>query len=70
MRAKTRQILEECIETGVIHGYARAFKHTDRPKEIYIKECIQDAIWFEIDDKFEFDRDLVSEVMEGFDNLV
>ena len=69
MRAKIRQILEECIINGIEYGYERAHKHTDTPKESYIQGCIEDAIWLEIDERFEFDRDLVSEVMEGFDHL-
>ena len=69
MKAKIRKILEECIEAGVVCGYTRAHKYTDEPKETHIQRCIEDAIWLEIDERFEFDRDLVSEMVEGFDYL-
>lgn len=69
MRAKIRKILEECIINGIEYGYERAHKHTDDPSESHIQAWIEDAIWLEIDERFEFDRDLVSEVVEGFDHL-
>ena len=69
MRAKIRHILEECIINGIEYGYERAHKHTDTPNESHIQECVVNAIWLEIDEHFEFDRDLVSEVTEGFDHL-
>jgi hypothetical protein len=69
MKPKIRTILEECIDTGIEHGLNMAHKHTDSPTELNIKSCIEIAIWYEIDQRFEFDRDLVSEVVEGFDHL-
>jgi hypothetical protein len=32
MRAKTRVIIERCIEEGVRHGYRRAYKHVENPQ--------------------------------------
>jgi len=61
MRAKIRQILEECIESGVAYGYVNAHKHSDDPPEDYIFDRIEHAIWLEIDEHFEFDRDVVFE---------
>jgi len=55
MKAKTREILEECIETGVVHGYAIAHKPTNNPSELHIKSCIELSIWYEIDQKFIFE---------------
>jgi hypothetical protein len=69
VRAKIRQILEECIINGIEYGYERAHKHVDEPHESHIQGCIVDAIWLEIDERFEFDRDVVSEVEEGFNHL-
>jgi hypothetical protein len=69
MKAKIRHILEECIINGIEYGYERAHKHVDEPHESHIQGCIVDAIWLEIDERFEFDRDMVSEVAEGFDHL-
>jgi len=69
MKAKIRHILEECIINGIEYGYERAHKHTDTPNKLNIESCIELAIWYEIDQRFEFDRDLVSEVVKGFDHL-
>jgi len=69
MRPKIRQILEECIENGVVVGYSKAHKHTDYPERYTIQQSIEDAIWFEIDERFDFDRNLVDELIEGLDAL-
>jgi len=73
VKAKTRQILEECIETGVEFGYNRAHKYGDTPKPQQIFEEIENAIWLEIDARFDFElehiRDLLHELVEGFDHL-
>jgi len=69
MRAKTREILEECIEIGIENGYAQAYKHTDNPTETAMSACIELAIWYEIDQRFDFDRSLCVEIVEGFDRL-
>ena len=69
MRPKVREILEECIENGVVVGYARAHKHGEHPERNHIQECIEGAIWLEIDERFDFERNLCIEVVEGFDRL-
>jgi len=69
MRAKTRAILEECIRCGIIAGHTRAYKYSDDPSDEHIRQTIDDAIWSEIDDKFEFERNLADEIYEGFCNL-
>ena len=55
MKAKIREILEECIETGIVHGYAKAHTLTDNPTGLNIKSCIELSIWYEIDQKFIFE---------------
>ena len=55
MRAKTRVILEQCIEDGIECGFTRAHKHTDNPSPETIAVAIEHAIWLEIDERFEFD---------------
>ena len=55
MKAKIRNILEECIESGVAKGYADAHKYRDDPAEDYIYERIEYAIWLEIDERFDFE---------------
>ena len=57
MKPKIRTILEECIETGVVHGLERAHKHTDNPTRPLLTESIDNAIWLEIDEHFDFDTD-------------
>ncbi len=69
MRAKIRVILQECIESGIVLGYARAHKHTDEPSRYDIQQKIEDAIWLEIDERFDFERNVCDEVVEGFDHL-
>ncbi len=65
MKPRIRTILEDCISTGIDYGVSRAYKHTDDPTEAQIALFIDEAIWLEIDEKFDFGRDLASEVMEG-----
>jgi hypothetical protein len=67
MKAKTREILEECIETGVIHGLERAHKHTDNPTRPLITESIENAIWYEIDQKFTFEDPQRSALLSNAD---
>jgi len=55
MKAKIREILDECIETGIVQGYAKAHKHADNPTELNIKSWIELSIWHEIDEKFTFE---------------
>ena len=56
MKAKIRQILEECIASGVAYGYVNAHKHRDDPPEDHIFECIEHGIWLEIDEHFDFEE--------------
>lgn len=69
MRPKIREILEECIETGIESGYLRAHKYNDNPYKFQIYEQIENAIWLEIDQRFDFERNLVDELIEGLDAL-
>lgn len=69
MRAKIRPILEECIELGIWQGYRKAHKHTDQPDESHVVDEIEHYIWTFIDERFDFDRSLVDEVVEGLDAL-
>ena len=69
MRAKIRKILEECIENGLQYGMMRAHKHTDNPGHDYLIDQMENAIWLEIDERFDFERDLCDEIVKGFDQL-
>jgi len=69
MKPRIRTILEDCISNGIEHGLSRAYKHTDSPNDAQIALAIDDAIWLEIDEKFDFGRNLVEEIAEGLDYL-
>jgi len=69
MRPKIREILEECIEQGINNGYHRAHKHDEEPNHRRILDEIEDAIWLEIDQRFDFERNLIDELIEGLDAL-
>lgn len=55
MRPKTLLVLDQCIETGVARGFARAFKHDDNPTPEAIKRHIYENIIAEIYEWFDFD---------------
>jgi len=69
MRVKIREILEECIELGIEHGIKVAHKYVDEPPHDLIAGSIDNSIWFEIDQRFDFERNVCDEVVEGFDQL-
>jgi hypothetical protein len=56
LRPKTYPILLQAIEEGVLHGYNRAYKHVEKPDEIFlvdtiVKHTMESVLeWFEIDD--------------------
>lgn len=56
MTPKFKTVLDYAIETGIKIGYARAYKHTDKPDEYVIYRYIEDAIWNEIHEWFEFEE--------------
>jgi len=57
IRARTRKIIEAAIEQGIEIGYEKAHKHTDDPKMHHIKDMIEQAIWFNIDEVFIFEEE-------------
>lgn len=69
MKAKIRPLLEECIEYGISRGIEKAHKHTDEPTHAHIFEQIEWEIWSYIDERFDFERSLVDELIEGMDAL-
>lgn len=56
MTPKFEPVLRMCIENGIRLGYKRAHKHDDNPGEDIIIEKIEDAIWNEIYEWFDFDE--------------
>lgn len=57
MKARTRLVLEECIERGAARGWRLAHKHVESPTEEAILEKIEDSIMAEIYEWFSFDDD-------------
>ena len=55
MRAKIREVLDDCIADGLRSGYAQAYKYEDFPCEETIINAMEYHIWLEIDRKFYFD---------------
>jgi hypothetical protein len=54
MQVKEYTVLTDCVERGVAHGMARAYKHSDTPALDYIKRQIEDAVLVEISEYFNF----------------
>lgn len=58
MRPKTYVIFQECIETALSVGVARAFKHSEPlsdEQEKYLKEQLYLAIMNEVCERFAFE---------------
>lgn len=55
MKVKTRKLLEDCIEKGVMFGWNRAHKHLENPSQDVVLDHIQREIMNEIDEYFSFD---------------
>ena len=69
MKPKIREILDDCIADGLRSGYRRAHKYDDEPCEETMISYMEDHIWLEIDRRFDFERNVCSEVIEGLDHL-
>ena len=48
-------VLAQCIDRGIELGWNRAHKHDDAPAAEHIQRCMNDAIWNEIYEWFEFE---------------
>lgn len=55
MKPRINRVLTECIERGIENGYRRAYKYTDTPDENHMKDEIEQAIWNELYEWFEFE---------------
>ncbi len=55
MKPKLINLMEQCIETGIQRGWAKAFKHDDAAPADVIRERIREAIWLELHEWFDFD---------------
>jgi hypothetical protein len=57
MKAKTYQLIQECVENGVQLGFNRAHKHTDTPSDDELQNKIIDSVMLEICEWFTFDEE-------------
>jgi hypothetical protein len=57
MKAKTYQLIQECVENGVQLGFNRAHKHTDTPSDEELQNKIIDSVMLEICEWFTFEED-------------
>lgn len=55
MRANEYRLLQECVESGISLGWARAHKHHDNPTPGQIQQAIEDAVMLEINEYFFFE---------------
>jgi len=55
MTPKFMQLLERCIEDGVVIGHNRAYKHTNNPSKTQINESIVNEVFIQIHEWFDFD---------------
>lgn len=55
MKPKIIPLLEQCIDTGIQRGWSRAWKHDDDPPADLIQQRINEAIWSELHEWFDFD---------------
>lgn len=55
LRANTYEILCQAVETGVMWGYKRAYKHDDSPDEEAMKTAMYDAVMLQICEVINFD---------------
>jgi hypothetical protein len=55
MKPKVIPVLENCIQDGIAFGWSRAHKHVDQPSEELIKQEIENQIWHNLYEAFEFE---------------
>lgn len=54
MTPNHRKLLELCIERGVERGVSRAHKHTDKPTDRDLADSVEQCLWEEIDEWFDW----------------
>lgn len=56
MTPKFRNVLEHAIDIGIKRGHTRAHKHCDVPQDHVLFQYIEEAIWSELYEWFDFDE--------------
>ena len=54
MKAKEYNLIAQCVETGVMLGWNRAYKHSE-PEPQHIRDQIEQAVLNEICEWFDFE---------------
>lgn len=54
IRAKVYPLMRDAVETGIVRGYHRAFKHTNTPEPQAVMDEIEQAVMNEIAERFDF----------------
>lgn len=54
MTPKSYTILQRAVEEGVVRGWARAHKHTNKPERGDIESQVIDCVMLEISEVFSF----------------
>ena len=57
MKIKVVTLLEHCIDTGIQHGIAHAFKYTETPNQKIIIDAISNAIFEQLWEFFDLEDD-------------
>lgn len=55
MTPKTIDVLKMCIDNGTNVGVYRAFKHNDNPPHELLTEKVEQAIWEQLHEWFDFE---------------
>lgn len=56
MKPRLIPLLDQCIENGFAQGWRKAHKHTENPKEEFIREQVRIAIWDQLHEWFDFNE--------------
>lgn len=56
MKAKTYELLAQCVGEGVDSGVAYAYKHNDMPSQEHIKQQVERAVMLKICEWFTFEE--------------
>jgi hypothetical protein len=58
MTPNHRKVLQLCIENGVKLGLMRAHKHTETPDREVMADVVEQMIWQEIDEFFDWQQEV------------
>jgi hypothetical protein len=56
VKPKIYKLIEECVESGVIAGINRAYKHADNPTKSQIYDTVIRDVMLQINEWFDFEE--------------